>query len=135
MRGHRRQADEASVDMTPMLDIVFILLIFFIVTAVFVQEKSVDMKPPPASDQPPPPNAAPVILVQINAANQVFVNGTLTDVKRVGSAVERHRADNGKSSVLIVPDNESEHGVVVAVYDAARGTGASALIQRKKRGG
>lgn len=134
MKGHKRKTDDASVDMTPMLDIVFILLIFFIVTAVFVQEKSVDMKPPPASDQPPPPDSAPVILVQINAADQVFVNQTLTDVKRVSSAIERFRADNGKSAVLIVPDNDAQHGTVVEVYDAAKSTNAPTIVQRKHAG-
>ncbi len=132
MRSRRRPQAEADVDMTPMLDIVFILLIFFIVTAVFVQEKSINMLPPPPSpEQDEPDKQAPVILIQINDRNVIFVNQTVTDVRRVGPSIERFRADNGESAVLIVPHNEAEHGTVVSVFDAAKATGASTLIQRE----
>ncbi|VAV90585.1 Biopolymer transport protein ExbD/TolR [hydrothermal vent metagenome] len=133
MRSRRRPQAEADVDMTPMLDIVFILLIFFIVTAVFVQEKSMSMLPPPPV--PPtdkPEEQAPVILIQINDRNVIFVNQTVTDVRRVGPAIERFRADNGKSAVLIVPNDEADHGIVVSVFDAAKGSGAATMIQREK---
>jgi biopolymer transport protein ExbD len=131
-RRHRPQA-EADVDMTPMLDIVFILLIFFIVTAVFVQEKSISMVPPPPSpDVDIPVDAAPVILIQINDRNVIFVNQTVTDVRRVGSAIDGFRADNGESAVLIVPNDEADHGIVVSVFDAAKNSGASTMIQREK---
>jgi len=132
MRSRRRQQAEADVDMTPMLDIVFILLIFFIVTAVFVQEKSINMLPPPPSpEQDEPDKQAPVILIQINDRNVVFVNQTITDLRRVGPAIERFRADNGESAVLIVPHDEASHGVVVSVFEAAKGSGAATLIQRE----
>ncbi|MBL1430936.1 MAG: biopolymer transporter ExbD [Robiginitomaculum sp.] len=131
-RRHNKKID-SDVDMTPMLDIVFILLIFFIVTAVFVQERVISMEPPPASDEPPPPDAAPVILIQINDRNMVFVNQTLTDVRRVGLAIQRHLADNPKSSVLIVPEEEADHGTVVSALEAARISGAAAMVQRQKK--
>ncbi len=133
MRRRHRAEISSDVDMTPMLDIVFILLIFFIVTAVFVQEKTIDMKPPPPppEDQVIPPDAPPVILVQINDRNLVFVNQTPTDVRRVGPAIQRFLADNGESSVLIVPNDEADHGVVVAVFQAARLSGAPAMIKRE----
>lgn len=131
-RRHNKKID-SEVDMTPMLDIVFILLIFFIVTAVFVQERVISMEPPQATDEPPPPDAAPVILIQINDRNMVFVNQTLTDVRRVGLAIQRHLADNGESSVLIVPEEEADHGTVVNVLEAARSSGAAAMVQRQKK--
>ncbi len=133
MRKHRgdSQSDEADVDMTPMLDVVFILLIFFIVTAVFVQEKSVSLVPPPPSKNDEPDKANPVILIQITDRDVVFVNDQLTDVRRVGPAIERFRADKGNSSILIVPDDEASNGVTIKVFDAAKRTGAPTMIQRK----
>jgi len=64
----------------------------------------------------------------------IFVNDQLTDVRRVGPAIERFRADKGDSAILIVPDNEASHGVVITVFDAAKNTGAPTMIQRKKDG-
>jgi len=133
MRRRRHAQIDSDVDMTPMLDIVFILLIFFIVTAVFVQEKTISMvpPPPPPPDQVVPPDAPPVILIQINKRDLIFVNQTLTDVKRVGPAIQRFLSDNGESSVLIVPNDEADHGVVVSVFQAARQSGAATMIKRE----
>ncbi len=127
--GRRREQEEVDVDMTPMLDIVFILLIFFIVTAVFVQERSISLVPPPPSDEEPT-ESNPVILIQVNDRDVIFVNDQLTDLRRVGPAIERFRADKGDSAILIVPDNLASHGVVITVFDAARNTGAPTMIQR-----
>ena len=132
--GRHREQEEVEVDMTPMLDIVFILLIFFIVTAVFVQERSISLVPPPPSDKNEPEKSNPVILIQINDRDVVFVNDQLTDLRRVGPAIERFRADKGDSAILIVPDDEASHGVVITVFDAARNTGAPTMIQRQKDG-
>ena len=120
-RGRRKGADEANIDMTPMLDIVFIMLIFFIVTAVFARESGIDLRQPPASDQP---NAPPVIVVQVDSTNRVYVNRTLTDVERVGAQIERFRSDNPNSPVLIESAEDAEHGVIVDVWDQAREVGA-----------
>lgn len=109
-----------NVDMTPMLDIVFILLIFFIVTATFLQEEGLQMMPPSRAETPPiePPRS---ILVQIDGGDAVYVNGRLTDQDRVTAAIQRQNADNGgRSAVIIQPNAESEHGVVTRAYDSAR---------------
>ncbi len=128
-KGHKME--EVEVDMTPMLDIVFILLIFFIVTAVFVQERTISLVPPPPSDSEPE-KSNPVILIQVNDRDTIFVNDQLTDIRRVGPAIERFRADNGDSAILIVPDDEASHGAVIKVFEAAKGTGAPTMIQRGK---
>ena len=73
MRRNRRnsQPDEADVDMTPMLDIVFIMLIFFIVTATFLDEDGIDLtQPPPPPDTTPPKDNTPAITVYVNETNQ-----------------------------------------------------------------
>ena len=130
MRRRRQQGqDQAEVNMTPMLDIVFILLIFFIVTATFLQEQGIDMRPPPPSDTPPE-ESNPVILVQINERNQVFVNQDLTSADRVIAAVSRIRAEAPNSAVLIRPDDEAEHGTMVQIWDELRANGIPTSINR-----
>jgi biopolymer transport protein ExbD len=129
-RPRRRGNDQADVNMTPMLDIVFILLIFFIVTATFLQEEGVDMRPPPPSDQPPD-TTNPVILVQVDARNQVFVNQDPTSALRVMAAVSRIRAEQPGSAVLIQTADDAEHGTVVMIWDEMRANGIPVSISRR----
>ncbi|MGF1462118.1 MAG: ExbD/TolR family protein [Maricaulaceae bacterium] len=128
-RRLRRGEENAEVNMTPMLDIVFILLIFFIVTATFLREEGVDLAPPPATDQPPDNEPAPVILVQIDDRDAVFVNQRLTDVARVPAAIERLRAEDSRSAVLITPHPDALLKTLTRVWDDARATGAPVSIQ------
>ena len=115
MKRRQRPADSAEVNMTPMLDIVFILLIFFIVTSTFLQEEGLQMIAPLNDEQ-----QARSILVQIDESNTIFVNGRLTDAARVTAAVQRLNVDSGgRSAVVIQPHPDSEHGVVTRVYDSA----------------
>ena len=131
-RRSQQRSDQAEVNMTPMLDIVFILLIFFIVTATFLTEAGIDMRPPPDSDEPPPQNAAPVIVVQISDQDLVFVNRVRTDADRVLAGVNRFRAENPGSAVLLEVDNESSHGVVVQIWDEMQANGIPVSIQREQ---
>jgi len=132
----RKRDDQAEVNMTPMLDIVFILLIFFIVTATFLSEEGVDMRPPPDCEGPqcdvdgPPP-----IVVQLDADSHVFVNGTRTDIERVLAAVNRHRAEEPNSAVLLEVHDESDHGVVVRIWDDMGANGVPVSIQRTEGDG
>ena len=116
--------------MTPMLDIVFILLIFFIVTATFLQEEGIDLTPPPASDEPPPPDAPPPILVQVNNQNRVFVNREATSELRVMAAVSRIRAEQPNSAVVIEVFQEAEHGTIVRLVDELRANSIPVSISR-----
>jgi biopolymer transport protein ExbD len=115
-----------------MLDIVFILLIFFIVTATFLQEEGIDMRPPPPSETPPD-ESNPVILVQITEQNQVFVNLDPTSADRVMAAVSRLRAEQPNSAVLIQPDDEAHHGVTVQIWDEMMANGIPVSINRGDR--
>ena len=131
MRRRRKQgSDQADVNMTPMLDIVFILLIFFIVTATFLQEQGIDLRPPPPG--PPPENVEPnpVILVQVNDQNQVFVNQDATSQFRVMAAVQRIRAEQPNSAVLVEVADDAEHGTLVYLVDELRANAIPVSIAR-----
>jgi biopolymer transport protein ExbD len=119
MRGRAsRPSDEAAVDLTPMLDVVFILLIFFIVTSTFIQEEALGAEPPPPpSDAPPPPN--PAIIVYIDESDQIRVNRRLTDISAVRGGMERARAENPESALIIQAHPQARTGTIIEVRDIA----------------
>ena len=126
MRGRTHSApDEAEVDLTPMLDVVFILLIFFIVTSVSVQEKAIGLEPPPP---PAPPNqeqqeSVPAILIYVDESNLITVNGRPTDIGSVRANIERVRAETPESQVIIQAHPQAKSGVIVLIRDAAYNAG------------
>ena len=126
MRGRKvRTVEEAQVDLTPMLDVVFILLIFFIVTAVFLQERAIDLEPPPPpNDQPPEP--VPVILILVDEENRVFVNRRPSLVDSVRANIERLKAETPNSSVIIQAHPDAKNGTIIRIRDQA----ASANIEK-----
>ncbi len=130
-RTHRGD-DQAEVNMTPMLDIVFILLIFFIVTATFLSEEGIDMRPPPPNEETPPDDPNPVILIQVDGENIIFVNQVRTDVDRVLSAVNRFRAEEPGSASLLEVADEADHGIIVQLWDEMQANGVPVSIQRRE---
>jgi len=134
-RRAKHNDDQAEVNMTPMLDIVFILLIFFIVTATFLSEEGIDMRPP--ADTPPETNepAAPPILVQVDGDNNIFVNQVRTDVDRVLSAVNRFRSEEPGSAVLVDVEDEADHGIIVQIWDEMGANGIPVSLQRNQENG
>ena len=136
-RRTRHDEDQAEVNMTPMLDIVFILLIFFIVTATFLSEEGLDMRPPPDCGDacpPPPPNSV-VILVQVDEEDNVFVNQVRSDVDRVLSAVNRYRAESPGSAVLVTVHDEASHGVIVQIWDEMQANSVPVSLSRDSETG
>jgi biopolymer transport protein ExbD len=123
MRGQQQKApeDEAQIDLTPMLDVVFIMLIFFIVTASFIKEAGVEVNRPEASTADPAENVN--ILIAVTANDEVWMAGRRIDVRAVRANVERLHAENPKGAVVIQADNESTTETVVAVLDASREAG------------
>ena len=117
MRRNRRRGndDEADVDMTPMLDIVFIMLIFFIVTAVFLDETGIDLTqpPPPPDDQPPPPNPPPAITVYVDENSQCSVDGLRSTCNGVLARIERQLADKPGASVILRFHPDAKHNVLI----------------------
>jgi len=113
--------DEAQIDLTPMLDVVFIMLIFFIVTATFIKEAGVEVNRPEASTAQPKENVN--ILVAINANNEIWMDKRRVDERAVRANIERLHAENPKGAVVIQADNKSQTETVAAVLDAAREAG------------
>jgi len=132
MRRNRRnsQPDEAEVNMTPMLDIVFIMLIFFIVTATFLDETGIDLTQPPAPpDQEVPPDSPPAITVYVNPRNQCAVDGRSTGCDRVTLAVERLLADKPGASVILRMDEKAQHKILVELKDGLDTNGLASKIE------
>ena len=123
MRSMNRAAaeEEALIDLTPMLDVVFIMLIFFIVTASFIKEAGIEVNRPEASTSEPKENVN--ILVAINANNEIWMDKRRIDVRAVRANIERLHAENPKGAVVVQADNKSNTETVAAVLDASREAG------------
>lgn len=129
-RRNKNQGDEAEVNMTPMLDIVFIMLIFFIVTANFLDEKGIDMQqPPPQPDVPNPPDSKPAITVYVDNRNQCSVDSLQTECDRVSLAVERLLADKPGASVILRVHESARHGEMVMLKDEFDTKGLGSKIE------
>ncbi len=123
MRLVRRQSksDEAQIDLTSMLDIVFIMLIFFIVTSSFVRESGVEVNRPQAANVSAQKDAG--IFVAITAANDIYIDKRMVDVERVQASIERLLLEQPDASLVIQADEYAYNGVVVKVMDAAKAAG------------
>lgn len=110
--------EDAHVDMTPMLDIVFIMLIFFIVTTSFVKESGIDVNRPQAQTAQRLERGN--ILVGIKANGEVWIDKRPVDLAAVRPNIERLHAQNPEGSVVIVADQASQNGILVRVMDQVR---------------
>ncbi|MDF1762485.1 MAG: biopolymer transporter ExbD [Oleibacter sp.] len=114
-------AEEGEIDITPMLDVVFIMLIFFIVTASFVKESGIEVNRPDANTSMAKPKAN--ILIGINANNEIWINKRQVEESQVRANIERMHAENPQGTVVIQADEEAKTRKLVAVMDAARAAG------------
>ena len=117
-RQRRASAEEAEVDLTPMLDVVFIMLIFFIVTASFVKESGIDVTRPNAATAEMKQRGN--ILIAITANDQIWIDKRQVDPRAVRANIERLHAENPQGAVVIQADKDSKNGLLVIVMDAAR---------------
>ncbi|WP_322406115.1 biopolymer transporter ExbD [Idiomarina sp. PL1-037] len=120
-RNRNREEEDASIDMTPMLDIVFIMLIFFIVTTSFVKEAGIQVNKPEANNTTKEPSAN--IFIAIRDTGEVWMDKRQVDVERVGANIERLLAEQPTDVVVIQADKQAEHGVVVEVMDQVKEAG------------
>ena len=119
------EEDEAQIDLTPMLDVVFIMLIFFIVTSTFVKESGVDVTRPQAETSVVTESNA--IQIGITAANQIFMDKRQIDKRAIRANVEKSLAENPGASVIIVADQDSNTHTLIDVMDQARLAGATSV--------
>ena len=120
-RKARPAAEEGAIDLTPMLDVVFIMLIFFIVTASFIKEAGIDVNRPDAITSQKKPKAA--ILIAVDPSSGVWIEGNKIDVRLLKNKITQMRADNPEGSVVIQADEEATADVIIDVMDAARAAG------------
>lgn len=109
---------ESAIDLTPMLDVIFIMLIFFIVTTSFVKESGVTVNRPSA--QTTEEKKGSNILIAIRANGEIWIDRRAVDVRAVRPNVERLKAENPEGSVIIQADEYSPTGLTVKVMDQVR---------------
>ena len=114
----KKKEEDSSIDLTPMLDVVFIMLIFFIVTTSFVKESGIDVSRPSAKTAKKKQRAS--ILVAINQAGEIWIQKRKVDIRAVRANIERLHAETPEGTVVIQADKRSETGLLVDVMDQIR---------------
>lgn len=132
MREHSKKEEDLEINMTPMLDIVFIMLIFFIVTAVFVKEAGVEVNKPEAVTAKEQKRVS--ILIAITANNEIHLNRKEVDIKSVRSIVEKLHSENPKGTVSIQADKKAKAGVTLEVMKAVRAAGVPQVSISAEKG-
>lgn len=123
-RSHiQNDANGLQVNLTPLIDMVFILLIFFIVTASFVKESGIDVDRPTA--QTAARKERGNIIIGVNKAGEIWIDKQQTDIRMLRAHVERIKAENPEASVVILADRETKTGIVVQAMDQARLAGVA----------
>jgi biopolymer transport protein ExbD len=115
------QQDEAEIDLTPMLDVVFIMLIFFIVTASFLNEFGVDGTKPPFVQSNPQDSKS--IAIKVHSSGEITINGLNVDPRAVSAHITRHKAENPQANIAVLAGKRAKTELVVGVIDSARSAG------------
>lgn len=116
---------EQAINLTPLIDMVFILLIFFMVTSSFVKEPGVDVDRPSAATATIKQQAA--ILIGVTDKGEVWIDKRRVDIRAVRANVERLHAENPEGAVVIMADREAPTGVVIRVLDQSRLAGVESV--------
>ena len=124
-KDRHSKTEEAQMDMTPMLDIVFIMLIFFIVTASFVKESGVDVKRPEAFTTEPKPRAN--IFIGITANDKIWMQKKQVDPRILRATIERVLSENPGGSIVIQADQGSKTEKLIEVMNAAKAAGVGSV--------
>lgn len=126
MRGNRvRESPQSEVNMTPMLDVVFIMLIFFIVTSSFVKEAGIDVIRPPAQTAVSKDKGN--ILIAITENGQVWIDRRQIDPRDLRTNIERLHGENPQGSIVVQADRKSQNHLLIAVLDAAKAAGVNEI--------
>jgi len=117
------EEEDNEINLTPMLDVVFIMLIFFIVTASFIKEAGIQVERPDAPTADKQEDAA--ILIAISANDEIWIDRKEMDPRAVRGMIERLHAENPKGSIVIQADEESTNEMLVIVMEAAKQAGVA----------
>ena len=115
------EEEENEINLTPMLDVVFIMLIFFIVTATFIKEAGIQVERPDTVTAEKQEDAS--ILIAISAADEIWIDRKERDPRQVRAIIERLHAENPEGSVVIQANKKSTNKMLVSVMDSARSAG------------
>ena len=118
-----QEEEENEINLTPMLDVVFIMLIFFIVTASFIKEAGIDVDRPDAPSADSQDDAA--ILIAISPGDEIWIDRRQVEPNQVRGMIERLHAENPKGSIVIQADEESTNEALVIVMEAAKQAGVT----------
>lgn len=124
-----RNQDDAAIDMTPMLDVVFIMLIFFIVSTSFVREAGIEVNRPSAETSSNQTKSA--VMVAISANGEIWLDRKATDVRMVRPILERLRTEQPGLSVVVQADAQSTTGDLVQLIDQLRMAGVQYTVATK----
>jgi len=124
--ARQQEDDGAEIDLTPMLDVVFIMLIFFIVVASFIKEAGIEINRPDDNQQTDP-NDSVSVLVEVAADNQIWMENRRVDIRAVRANIQRMLAEDPEAPVTIKVEKGAEAGIVVDVADAAREAGVGSV--------
>jgi biopolymer transport protein ExbD len=113
-----RDEDDADINVTPMLDIVFIMLIFFIVTTSFVKETGISPRKPAAETAVQKPRGN--LLIGVTPQGHIWMNKQRIDLNQIRQLVEDAVAENPESSAIVIADEKSPTGVVIDIMDQVR---------------
>jgi len=123
MRKHlsaiRHDEEESEINLTPMLDVVFIMLIFFIVTASFIRETGLEANRPDQNDAPSVTDEEGAILVMINGRDEIYVDNQAVDMRQVLPRIVAMHAEDAERPMVIQTDPDSTTKVLVGILDAA----------------
>ena len=117
-----QQQEESEIDLPPMLDLVYIMLIFFIVTATFVKEIGLDVNSPDKNQNVKDADKQSIV-VQITSRDRIRIRGRDVDVRSVRANIERLHAENPEAPVVVQPHPESSTDTMIQVMDSARQAG------------
>jgi biopolymer transport protein ExbD len=117
------EEEENEINLTPMLDVVFIMLIFFIVTATFIKEAGIQVERPDTTTAESQDDAA--ILIAISPTDEIWIDRKERDPRSIRSVIERLHAENPKGSIVIQADEGSTHETLVIVMEAAKAAGVT----------
>lgn len=115
---NRRTKEETEINLTPMLDVVFIMLIFFIVTTSFVKEAGIEVNRPSASTAEQKGKAN--IMVAIRNNDEIWIDKRIVDLRAVRANIEKLKSLNSQNSIVIQADKEAKTDTLIKVMDQIR---------------